>query len=56
MAIKMIKKGDIDCDICGIHVATIVTTSEVINSFEKDEKYTEIRCTGCVEKPIDKKD
>jgi RNase P subunit RPR2 len=51
MAIKCIKRLTITCDNCKKTIATGQTATEVVSSFEENEKYTEIYCTDCIKLP-----
>lgn len=55
MAIRVIEKGNITCDSCKKEIATVKSSREFFEAcmvFQVEEKYTQIRCMECSEKPI----
>lgn len=52
MAIRSIKKGDINCDACSKQLATIRASAQVFQVHADEARFTEIRCMDCSEKPI----
>lgn len=52
MAIRLIKKGEIECDACHKQFGTILTSNQVFFVIESEQRFTQVRCMGCSEKPI----
>lgn len=52
MAIRCMVKGEIKCDACQEVLAEIKTSKDCLDILEQEQKYTEIRCQKCREKPL----
>lgn len=52
MAIRSIKKGTITCDACLKVLATVRASDEVFVALGEEQRFTEIRCMDCSEKPL----
>lgn len=52
MAIRMMQKVTIDCDACKKPMGKMRTSRQVLEIFEQELKYTEVRCNECAEKDI----
>jgi len=50
MAIRVIKKGDIECDFCKKKLADIKLSEQLLKCFLEEQRFLTIWCVECSEK------